>query len=82
MWPSNFKAFLTSALRTTSATTVLAAEIVELSAQIGLVLSINNSNNIPSSISSSSTIATTTPREGREASVESKRLGLGHFPAD
>ena len=35
-----------------------------------------------SSSSSSSTIVTTTPREGREASVESKRVGLGHFPAD
>ena len=81
MWSSKFKAFLTSAPRTTSATTVLAAEIVELSAKIGLVLSINNSNNIPSS-SSSSTIVTITPREGREASVESKRVGLGHFPAD
>ena len=51
------------------------------SAQIGLVLGIDDSNNIPSS-SSSSTIVTTTPREGREASVESKRAGLGHFPAD
>ena len=82
MWSSKFKAFLTSAPRTTSATTVLAAEIVELSAKIGLVLSINNSNNIPSSSGSSSTIVTTTQREGREASVESKRVGLGHFPAD
>ena len=81
MWPSKFKVFLARALRTTSATTVLAAEIEELSAQIGLVLSINDSNNIPSR-SSSSTIVTTTPREGREASVESKRVGLGHFPAD
>ena len=81
MWSSKFKAFLASALRITSATTVLAAEIEELSAQIGLVLSINDSNNIPSR-SSSSTIVTTTPREGREASVESKRVGLGHFPAD
>ena len=81
MWSSKFETFLASTLRTTSATTVLAAEIVEPSAQIGLVLSINDSNNIPSS-SSSSTIVTTTPREGREASVESKRVGLGHFPAD
>ena len=81
MWSSKFETILASALRTTSATTVLSAEIVELSAKIGLVLSINNSNNIPSS-SSSSTIVTTTPREGREASVESKRVGLGHFPAD
>ena len=81
MWSSKFKVFLASALRITSATTVLAAEIEELSAQIGLVLSINDSNNIPSR-SSSSTIVTTTPREGREASVESKRVGLGHFPAD
>ena len=83
MWSSKFKAFLAIASRTTSATTV-ATEIVELSAQMGLVLSINNSNNIlsSSSSSSSSTIVTTTPREGREASVESKRVGLGHFPAD
>ena len=81
IWSSKFKVFLVSALRITSATTVLAAEIEELSAQIGLVLSINDSNNIPTR-SSSSTIVTTTPREGREASVESKRVGLGHFPAD
>ena len=37
MWSSKFKVFLASALRITSATTVVAAEIEELSAQIGLV---------------------------------------------
>ena len=37
MWSSKFKVFLASALRITSATTVVAAKIEELSAQIGLV---------------------------------------------